>query len=259
MHKTTAMLDVETQLGEPLESALYRMYWGEKMTTYEIATKLNVGGSTPLKWMSLLDIPRRNNSSSKLLQYQNTPEHVRKKHTRAANLAWREKYEREGDFTDRSHMFGETNPAKSAAARAKISAYKTENNPMHDIRTIRKVADKAAERFKKNATQHEEILKNGLKRIGYQFDFQYVVHRYVLDFAFTDVKVCVELDGIPHLVFPEAVERDKQRDEFLEGRGWIVLRFLNSEIENNLGECIREIICVVEENRKLLRLVEEVR
>ena len=256
MYKTTAMLEMESRLGEPLESAIYRMYWGEEMTTYEIATKLDVGKSTPLKWMSLLEIPRRTNSSSKKLQFRNTPEHIRKEQTRVANGAWREKFEREGDFIDRSHMFGETNPARNPEARAKISAFKTESNPMHDIDTVIKVATKASERFKAKASPHEEILKRGLSRVGYFPEFQHVVHRYILDFAFTDVKVCVELDGIPHLVFPQVAAKDARRDSFLESRGWIVLRFLNSEIEENLGECIRDIIFVVEENRKILRRAE---
>jgi very-short-patch-repair endonuclease len=52
---------------------------------------------------------------------------------------------------------------------------------------------------------------------------QHRVGRYRIDFAWTDVKVALEVDGWHHRS-PEGAARDSIRDSELRAAGWIVLR-----------------------------------
>ena len=55
---------------------------------------------------------------------------------------------------------------------------------------------------------------------------QYSVGEYVLDFYCPAAKLCVEVDGVHHLM-EEEVARDARRTAFLEERGITVLRVPN--------------------------------
>ena len=43
------------------------------------------------------------------------------------------------------------------------------------------------------------------------------------------------------------VERDKEVNEVLTGEGWIVLRYWESDVNKNIGQCITEIISYIPE------------
>lgn len=67
---------------------------------------------------------------------------------------------------------------------------------------------------------------------GAKFRNQVVIGRYIADFACrTPVKLVVELDGRSHDV---TGVRDETRTAALEGLGYRVLRFGNSEVMRNL-------------------------
>ena len=55
---------------------------------------------------------------------------------------------------------------------------------------------------------------------------QYSVGEYVLDFYCPAAKLCVEVDGLPHLMEEESA-RDARRTAFLERYGITVLRVPN--------------------------------
>jgi very-short-patch-repair endonuclease len=48
--------------------------------------------------------------------------------------------------------------------------------------------------------------------------------KYFLDFAFIDLKLCIEVDGSQHYRTLKAIEHDKIRDEFLIENGWLIYR-----------------------------------
>lgn len=52
---------------------------------------------------------------------------------------------------------------------------------------------------------------------------QFPIGRYRLDFAWPDVKVALEVDGAQHRQ-PDHAAQDAYRDAFLRGRGWLVFR-----------------------------------
>ena len=59
---------------------------------------------------------------------------------------------------------------------------------------------------------------------------------YKLDLAHPSLKVAIEVDGNSH---HSRREIDRKKDDFLRGRGWIVLRFTNREVTERLADCVR--------------------
>jgi very-short-patch-repair endonuclease len=76
------------------------------------------------------------------------------------------------------------------------------------------------------------------KLAGYRFRRQVPIGSYIADFACLSARFIVEVDGAQHSEPPNE-ETDKQRTEWLETRGYRVLRFWNSQV-------LAEIDCVTE-------------
>ena len=91
-------------------------------------------------------------------------------------------------------------------------------------------------------TSAEKILWKELrnKKLGVKFRRQHPVDMYILDFYAPDIKLAIELDGSPHKA-KENREWDKERTRYLEWKYIKVLRFWNSEIENNLSSLLVKI------------------
>lgn len=64
---------------------------------------------------------------------------------------------------------------------------------------------------------------------------------YRLDFALESIKLDVEVDGIQHYEDKKIIERDLKRDNFLSSNGWIVIRFKNEEVLNNIDYVVERI------------------
>jgi len=94
--------------------------------------------------------------------------------------------------------------------------------------------------LRRRSTRYENLLWVYLrnKRLGYKFKRQYSVSNYVLDFYCTDLNLGIELDGRWHI---ENVEYDKYRTKYLSAWGVKVLKFWNSELDQNLNEVINKI------------------
>ena len=89
-------------------------------------------------------------------------------------------------------------------------------------------------------TDQEKLLWNIIRNkkfYGLKFRRKVPIGDYVVDFVCEAHNVVIELDGGQHNE-PENIEKDKQRTDFLENKGYIVLRFWNNEIDNNIdGVC----------------------
>ncbi|WP_161600345.1 endonuclease domain-containing protein [Pseudomonas mandelii] len=70
---------------------------------------------------------------------------------------------------------------------------------------------------------------------------QYQAGRYRLDFAIPNKRIAIELDGHEYHKTKYQRTHDAQRDRWLFGEGWNVLRFTGSEIYKDLNGCIDEI------------------
>jgi adenine-specific DNA-methyltransferase len=68
---------------------------------------------------------------------------------------------------------------------------------------------------------------------GFKFRRQYPIGRYITDFVCLQKKLIVELDGSGHNTLGSKA-RDCARDDYMRKEGFVVLRFWNSELDNNL-------------------------
>jgi very-short-patch-repair endonuclease len=87
-----------------------------------------------------------------------------------------------------------------------------------------------------NQTTAEELLWYRLRdsRLdGHKFRRQQPLDDYIVDFICFEKKLVIEVDGGQHNE-ETAIEKDKSRTEWLEGRGYRVLRFWNNDILTNL-------------------------
>ncbi|MBQ6189974.1 MAG: endonuclease domain-containing protein [Bacteroidaceae bacterium] len=94
------------------------------------------------------------------------------------------------------------------------------------------------------STEAEEILWELLraKQLGVPFKRQHIIGDYIADFVCLPAKLIVEIDGGYHQL-PEQQMSDEQRTEWLQRRGYKVLRFINEEIiadTNNVLEKIKQ-------------------
>ena len=94
--------------------------------------------------------------------------------------------------------------------------------------------------LRKNMTEQERKLWNILRNNQFhclKFRRQVPIGNYVADFVCEAHNVIIELDGGQHNEI-ENIDKDKQRTEFLENKGYKILRFWNNEVDNNLeGVC----------------------
>ena len=111
----------------------------------------------------------------------------------------------------------------------------THNSP--DMRPLRKT-------LRNEATPAERELWNVLRQSnlgGYKFRRQHSVGRYILDFYCSLERLAIELDGDSHLT-DEAIEYDCERTAFLNCLNIRVLRFLNTDVHENLDAVSERIL-----------------
>ena len=78
------------------------------------------------------------------------------------------------------------------------------------------------------------------KRLGgYKFLREYVIGNYIVDFICRDKKLILEIDGSQHM---DAVVYDQVRTECLIANGYMVLRFWNNEVFNNIQGVLETVL-----------------
>jgi very-short-patch-repair endonuclease len=73
-----------------------------------------------------------------------------------------------------------------------------------------------------------------------KFRRQEPVGKFIVDFVSFENKLIIEIDGSPHRE-KEVKFSDTQRTEWLQSEGYKVLRFWNSEINDNIEKVIEKI------------------
>lgn len=101
-----------------------------------------------------------------------------------------------------------------------------------------------------NETNIEKTFREALERRGLRegidFATQYPLrHSFILDFAFPDRKVAVEVDGRKWHSTPEAKKRDGFKDHILNRLGWRVFRFWEEEVLEKPDACADKVLEVV--------------
>jgi len=80
---------------------------------------------------------------------------------------------------------------------------------------------------------------------GYRFRRQAAIGPFIVDFACFSHKVIVELDGPQHEE-PQVKAYDADRSEWLAGRGFIVLRFRNQDLDDGAKLVAQAILKAIE-------------
>ena len=75
---------------------------------------------------------------------------------------------------------------------------------------------------------------------GLKFRRQHPVYRFILDFFCYEHKLAIEIDGDSHAA-PDQQAYDEARTEWLETRGYRVIRFTNRQVEHNIEGVLSEI------------------
>jgi len=90
--------------------------------------------------------------------------------------------------------------------------------------------------LRNKSTSAEAVLWNIIKSKkldSRKFRRQHSIGNYIVDFICTSEKLVIELDGNPHGEYHK-IEKDKQRDQYLEDLGFSILRFENRLIFQEL-------------------------
>jgi len=90
----------------------------------------------------------------------------------------------------------------------------------------------------------ENRLKTELDFAGIQYEFQYPIGKYILDFYIQkgSIKLNVECDGKEFHSDYTAKEYDSERDKFMQSKGFKVIRLHGVTIWNNPKFCVEKIL-----------------
>ncbi len=88
-----------------------------------------------------------------------------------------------------------------------------------------------ARELRRNQTSAEALMWGLLRdrRLGFKFRRQHPLPPYIADFCCVEQKLIVELDGSQHTE-DAAMQSDEARTQFLQARGYQVLRFWNNDV-----------------------------
>ena len=96
-------------------------------------------------------------------------------------------------------------------------------------RRIDKRLTDRARTLRNNATPQERVLWRLLSRYRPKFTRQLSIPPFVADLACREARLIVEVDGSQHL----DSKTDDGRTHVLESEGWTIIRFWNSEVNDN--------------------------
>ena len=96
-------------------------------------------------------------------------------------------------------------------------------------RRVQKRHTERARELRANATDQERTLWRLLSRYRPKFTRQLSIGPYTADLACRQARLIVEVDGSQHAETGPEVARTR----FLEAEGWTVIRFWNSEVNEN--------------------------
>ena len=123
---------------------------------------------------------------------------------------------------------------------------------------------KLASELRSHSTQSEIYLWEELKGKqldGFRFIRQKPIGNYIVDFYCKEAKLVIELDGLSHQA-EATMDKDKEKESYLESMGLRVLRFEDEEVVKDRANVLRVIVDALHtppapsrEGRKLLLLI----
>lgn len=99
--------------------------------------------------------------------------------------------------------------------------------------------------LRKDQSSVERLLWSRLRNrqlLDFKFRRQYGIGAFVVDYCCPDCKLVIEADGDSHYLTEAVVKRDMERQKYIEDLGFIVLRFTNKEIIDNIDGVLEVIL-----------------
>jgi very-short-patch-repair endonuclease len=106
-----------------------------------------------------------------------------------------------------------------------------------------------AKELRKNMTLSEVLLWNEIKQkkmLGYDFDRQRPIGKFIVDFYCKELRVSIEIDGDTHFY---RYDYDDERQLVLEKMGVSFLRFDDIEVKKNMSNVLRVIEDWIKKNK----------
>jgi very-short-patch-repair endonuclease len=94
-----------------------------------------------------------------------------------------------------------------------------------------------ARSLRRRMTWTEQHLWRELRKLDANFRRQAPIGRYFADFASHGARLIVEVDGEVHERFEHIASRDLERQAWLEGQGYRVLRFTDRQVRDDVFGC----------------------
>ena len=99
-----------------------------------------------------------------------------------------------------------------------------------------------ARNLRKKGTKGEALLWRDVLKAKqywpYQFNRQFIIGDYIVDFVSRKLHLIIEIDGSSHFA---KSEEDYKRQTFIENQGYIVIRFPESMVVYRIDEVVTEI------------------
>ena len=102
-------------------------------------------------------------------------------------------------------------------------------------------------KFIKNPSKPEILLREIVKELYPNCEFQYQVFNYSLDTAIPEYKIAIEYDGWYHFDCQEHIDYHKKRQRKIEEQGWKFIRYnifskfpTKNEIENEINKILKD-------------------
>ena len=104
-----------------------------------------------------------------------------------------------------------------------------------------------ARNLRKNQTKEEDILWQLLRNrqfMGLKFKRQVPIGNYIVDFVCEEKKLVIEIDGGQHNI-PDNVKADEVRTNYINSKGYRVVRFWNNDINQNIEGVYETLLSLV--------------
>ena len=97
-----------------------------------------------------------------------------------------------------------------------------------------------AQKNKQIPTDAEKVLWEHLraKQLSVKFNRQHIIGDYIVDFVCIEKKIVIEVDGGYHSEY-EQIEKDENRTQHLNDRGFNVIRFKNEDILRDISNVLK--------------------
>ena len=107
--------------------------------------------------------------------------------------------------------------------------------------------------LRRKSTDAEVVLWQHLRNrrlLGCKFRRQVPIGKYIVDFLCEDPPIIMELDGGQHM---EQERYDQMRTNWLQANGFLVLRFWNNDIAENMEGVLERLFSTIEKSRTAIK------